>query len=147
MQDIPLIDISPLSSADSSARRAVSAQIGSACREVGFFVITGHGVAAERVAATFAASARFFAQPGEIKRRMAIGELGGNRGYVGLGIEKLDERLQPITRRPSTSSGPTAARGPTTPGLRCPGSAMSCSATSTACWRSGGPCTRRSRWT
>jgi isopenicillin N synthase-like dioxygenase len=92
MQDIPLIDISPLSSADSSARRAVSAQIGSACREVGFFVITGHGVAAERVAATFAASARFFAQPGEIKRRMAIGELGGNRGYVGLGIEKLDEK-------------------------------------------------------
>ena len=70
----------------------MSAQIGSACREVGFFVIVGHGVGAELVAATFAASAHFFAQPVEIKRRMAIGDLGSNRGYVGLGVEALDEK-------------------------------------------------------
>jgi isopenicillin N synthase-like dioxygenase len=43
------------------------------------------------VAATFAASARFFALPVATKRRLAIGQLGGNRGYVGLGVEALDE--------------------------------------------------------
>jgi isopenicillin N synthase-like dioxygenase len=69
----------------------VSAQIGSACREVGFFAICGHGVPADLMAATFAASAHFFALPVATKRGLAIGELGGNRGYVGLGVEALDE--------------------------------------------------------
>ena len=90
--DIPLIDISALRSANLSARRAVSAQIGAACREVGFFAIVGHGVSADLVADTFAASARFFALPAETKRRMAIGTLGSNRGYVGIGVEALDEK-------------------------------------------------------
>ncbi len=44
------------------------------------------------MATTFAASARFFALPVETKRAMAIGALGGNRGYVGLGVEALDEK-------------------------------------------------------
>ena len=88
---IPLVDVSALSSTDAAARRAVSAQIGDACREVGFFAIAGHGVPADLTAATFAASARFFAQPVATKGSLAIGELGGNRGYVGLGVEALDE--------------------------------------------------------
>lgn len=68
----------------------MSAQIGAACREAGFFAIAGHGVPADLVAAAFAASARLFALPEETKLGMAIGDLGGNRGYVGLGVEALD---------------------------------------------------------
>ena len=92
VQSIPVIDISALGAGDHAARHAVAALIGSACREVGFFIITGHGVALELIAETFAASAAFFAQAGETKRAMAIGELGSNRGYVGTGVEALDEK-------------------------------------------------------
>ena len=92
MHDIPLIDIAPLASGDPAARRAIAAQIGRACREVGFFVITGHGVPVPLIDATFAESARLFAQPTEVKRAMSIDRLGSNRGYVGLGVEALDEK-------------------------------------------------------
>jgi isopenicillin N synthase-like dioxygenase len=92
MNDLPLIDISALGSDDVKARQAVAQQIGAACRGAGFFVITGHGVPMELVADTFDDSARFFAMPAEIKQTMAIGLLGSNRGYVGLGIEALDEK-------------------------------------------------------
>jgi len=92
MHDIPLIDIAPLASEDPSARHAVASRIGTACREVGFFAITGHGVPAALMADTFAESARLFAQPDDVKRAMAIDKLGSNRGYVGLGVEALDEK-------------------------------------------------------
>lgn len=92
MHDIPLIDIAALASDDAAARRAVARRIGTACREVGFFAIVGHGVAPAQVAATFAQGARLFAQPVEVKRAMAIDKLGSNRGYVGLGVEALDEK-------------------------------------------------------
>ena len=90
-EDIPLIDIASLSSPDAAARREVATRIGAACREVGFFAVTSHGVPSEWIAETFAVSARFFALPVEVKRSMAIGTLGANRGYVGLGVESLDE--------------------------------------------------------
>ena len=92
MHSIPIIDITDLGSGDHAARRSVAAHVGSACREVGFFVITGHGVTSAAIDDTFAASAAFFAQSGEAKRAMAIGRLGHNRGYVGPGIEALDEK-------------------------------------------------------
>jgi isopenicillin N synthase-like dioxygenase len=92
MNDIPLIDIAPLASDHLAVRRMIAAQIGRACREVGFFVITGHGVPVPLIEATFAERARFFAQPPGFKRAMAIDRLGSNRGYVGLGVEALDEK-------------------------------------------------------
>ncbi len=70
----------------------MAALVGRASREVRVFVVTGHGVAPAVIADTFAASAAFFAQPGEAKRALAIGRSGHNRGYVGTGIEALDEK-------------------------------------------------------
>jgi len=90
MQDIPIIDISGLLDGDASARAGVAACIGRACREVGFFVITGHAVPDALVADTFAAGAAFFAQPADAKRALAIDRIGNNRGYVGTGVESLD---------------------------------------------------------
>ena len=92
MQHLPVIDIAGLHSTDRADRHVVAALIGGACREVGFFVVTGHGVPSDLIANTFAASAAFFAQPDDIKRAMAIGRLGHNRGYVGTGVEALDEQ-------------------------------------------------------
>ncbi|CAN5176325.1 oxidoreductase [soil metagenome] len=92
MDDLPLIDIAAITSTDADARRALAGRIGAACREVGFFVINGHGVPRDWIDQTFAASARLFALPAEAKRAMAIDKLGHNRGYVGLGVEALDEK-------------------------------------------------------
>ncbi len=92
MNSIPTIDIAEPIDGDAHARRRIAAQIGAACRGLGFFAITGHGVPERLVEQTFEASARFFAQPLGAKQALAIGRLGSNRGYVGLGVERLDEK-------------------------------------------------------
>jgi isopenicillin N synthase-like dioxygenase len=95
MDSIPFIDVSALTSSDIAQRRQVAARIGSACREVGFFAITGHGVAPSVVVEAFAASQAFFALDRLAKSEFAIARLGNNRGYVGLGVEALDEAATP----------------------------------------------------
>jgi isopenicillin N synthase-like dioxygenase len=95
MAQIPILDIAGLKSAEPTRRAAVAREVGFACRDTGFFAVTGHGVAEERIADTFAAAAEFFALPLETKRRLAIGAHGHNRGYVALGTESLDENATP----------------------------------------------------
>jgi isopenicillin N synthase-like dioxygenase len=92
IQAIPRIDIAALGSGDAAERRAVAAAVGNACREVGFFVIEGHGVSTALMADAFKQSARFFAQPTDAKSALSIDKLCSNRGYVGLGVEALDEK-------------------------------------------------------
>ena len=75
------------------------ALIGGACREVGFFVITDHGVASAVIADTFAASAVLFAQPDEAKRTMAIGRLGNNRATLAPASRPSTRRAEP-TKEP-----------------------------------------------
>lgn len=57
---IPLIDIGPSLSGDEAARRSVAAQIGEACREIGFFQITNHGVSRQAQAGILEQARRFF---------------------------------------------------------------------------------------
>ena len=45
MAAVPVIDISAYRGGDSAARRALAAEIDRTCREIGFMVISGHGVA------------------------------------------------------------------------------------------------------
>src|SRR4030095_1699807 len=89
---IPVSDISPLASRDTAQRARVAAEVGAACRDVGFFAITGHGVAPALLADAFAAGREFFALDRAAKQAIAIGKLGHNRGYVDFGAEALDEK-------------------------------------------------------
>ena len=93
--DLPLIDIAALDSTDAAARRDIADRIGAACRGAGFFAVSGHGVPPALVAATFDAAQRFFAQPLDAKQRLARVPDAGNHGYVGLGVESLDETAGP----------------------------------------------------
>lgn len=78
----PVIDIAPLrQSAAPTAVAAVAAAIDRACRDTGFFLVTGHGVPAARLIALDAAARRFFAQPDEVKADVAMAQ--GGRAWRG----------------------------------------------------------------
>ncbi len=92
---IPLIDIAALSGADITARRAVAQAVGAACRDIGFFAITGHGISATQMQQAFEAGRRLFDLDSETKEALSIRRHGHNRGYVALGVESLDEKAAP----------------------------------------------------
>ena len=84
---VPVIDIRPLVTGKGDAA-TVAAQLGAACREFGFFYITGHGVAEALQRRLEALSEAFFARP--VEEKMAIRmALGGRawRGYFPVGEE------------------------------------------------------------
>ena len=90
MSDIPVIDIAPLLHGSAEQAQAVAAALGHACREVGFFYITGHGIPPALKARVFDSSAAFFAGPASIRQAASFTGAGGNRGYIQLGGEALD---------------------------------------------------------
>ena len=87
MGSVPVIDVSGLYGSR-AAREAVAAQIDAACREIGFFCITGHGVSAALIEAVRRNARAFFARP--LADRMAIErEPPAFRGYIPLNTEGL----------------------------------------------------------
>jgi isopenicillin N synthase-like dioxygenase len=92
---LPLIEISALTSPDRTARLRLAREIGAACRDIGFFAITGHGMASHAIADGFALAHEVFALPPAIKSEFAIAKHGQNRGYIGLGVEALNEKTLP----------------------------------------------------
>lgn len=85
--DIPIIDISALV-ANSKEKINVAKQINSACREFGFFYVTGHGVNKLLEDKLENLSRQFFSQSVDVKQEIGM-ELGGRawRGYFPLGGE------------------------------------------------------------
>ena len=80
-----MIDISPLFSGDAVAKQAVAGQIGSACEDVGFFYISGHGLASELFARMDAAARAFFARPEGEKAKVSMERAGAAwRGWFPL---------------------------------------------------------------
>ena len=74
---LPVIDMGPLiGPAPAAARAGVAGQIQAACRERGFFYVTGHGVPDGLLDRLAEASAEFFALPLADKLEIAM-ELGG----------------------------------------------------------------------
>ncbi len=91
---IPVIDIDALVNDAPAARRTVAASaIGDACREIGFFYVTGHGVDAKLQVRLEAASRAFFSLPADEKLaiRMAIAGRAW-RGYFPVGAELTSGR-------------------------------------------------------
>ena len=87
---LPVIDVGPLvGGGPAAARAAVAGQIQAACRERGFFYVTGHGVPAGLLDELADASAEFFALPAADKLEIAM-ERGGRawRGFFPVGAER-----------------------------------------------------------
>jgi isopenicillin N synthase-like dioxygenase len=92
---IPVIDIAPLVKGSPEQAHAVASALGSACRDVGFFYISGHGVPPALIGRAFETSAAFFAGPASIREAASFSGPGGNRGYIRLGGETLDPGKPP----------------------------------------------------
>jgi len=92
---IPLIDVAPLLARDPEGERAIAEQMGAACRGIGFFYVTGHGIAPAQMQAVFTKAADFFTRDGDFKTRSAFTGTSSNRGYVKLGGESLDPTKPP----------------------------------------------------
>lgn len=84
--EIPVIDISPLRQGSLRARQVVADKIAEACRHVGFFYITGHGVAQALIDDAFAADKQFFDQP-YADRMKSAATRDHWRGYVPSKLE------------------------------------------------------------
>ncbi len=87
---MPVIDLDPLCHGGEAGLNEVAAQIGAACRGVGFFYVVNHGAPAALVADVFAKSRAFFAEPLSDRLDVAMEVVGGNRGYSGYMREALD---------------------------------------------------------
>jgi isopenicillin N synthase-like dioxygenase len=87
---LPIVDLALLREGDETSLTRIAAEVGAACRDVGFFYVVNRGVEAALIGGAFERSHAFFAMPLADKRRLAIEKIGGNRGYSGLLHEALD---------------------------------------------------------
>jgi isopenicillin N synthase-like dioxygenase len=91
---LPVIDVAPLvGGRQGRATAAVAEQIEAACRDRGFFYVTGHGVPADLLTELADASAEFFALPPADKLEIAMEHAGRAwRGYFPVGAELTSGR-------------------------------------------------------
>jgi isopenicillin N synthase-like dioxygenase len=89
MAAVPVIDISPYRGAEAAARRALAAEVDRICREIGFMVITGHGVDPDLIAAVEDVSRTFFDLPLEEKMQIVRPAPDVTRGYMPMKAEVL----------------------------------------------------------
>jgi isopenicillin N synthase-like dioxygenase len=86
---VPVIDIAPFRSANPARRQAVVEATGRAVNEIGFLVITGHGVDPALIAQTQTVSNTFFDLPLAEKHRVLRPALDVTRGYIPLEAESV----------------------------------------------------------
>ncbi len=91
---IPLIDFGAFLTGGPAERRDVALAMGEACRNIGFFYVTNHGVPEALIQRTLAEAKRFFALPPDRKAEIAIEKSSCHRGWFQLGGENLDPAKQ-----------------------------------------------------
>lgn len=88
MDAVPVLDILPFRRGD-AARSALAAEVDRTCREIGFMVISGHGVDPDLIAEVEALSRAFFDLPLEEKMRIVRPAPDVTRGYQPFKAEVL----------------------------------------------------------
>lgn len=86
---IETFDLAAFEAATGAARAAHADQLDRICRETGFLVVTGHGVAPDVIDAQWAAVRAFFALPADVKQDVAPPTPGAPYGYLGPDREAL----------------------------------------------------------
>ena len=92
---IPQIDFSPFLEGRETGKKQVASQIGKACREIGFFTLTDHGVSLDLIQRVFDANREFHQQPLEEKEEILISHSEHHRGYHPFSAEATDPNAKP----------------------------------------------------
>jgi len=79
--EIPVIDIAAFFNGAPATQKSIASRIDSACRDTGFFAITGHGADEKVMSATRAMAEAFFAMPAEEKLKVERPPQKVSRGY------------------------------------------------------------------
>ena len=106
---VPSIDLSPYLAGTMAGKREVAARVGRACAEIGFLLISGHGVSEDLIHDVYALSKRFYALPIAEKMRVERPAPDQVRGYSAVGGEGLSYSLDqpaPPDLKESFSIGP-----------------------------------------
>lgn len=90
---IPAIDIGPFLAGDPDGKRRVAAEVARACREIGFLVISGHGIAPETISTLVERGFAFFDLPTEVKARWHPTGEAKQRGWHGMATRGLSATL------------------------------------------------------
>ena len=90
---VPIINIAPYRTGPAAAKNEVVAAVDKACRDIGFLVITGHGVSPALIARVEATSRRFFKMPLDAKQALKRPQDDQVRGYSAVGNEGLSYSL------------------------------------------------------
>lgn len=85
-----VIDLSGLDASNDGAVRRIAPALGRACRDVGFFYISNHGVPTALLTGILRCAQAFFAAPQAEKDKFAITRSPHNRGYVSIASESLN---------------------------------------------------------
>ncbi len=93
-ESLPIIDIAPFRAGDPDKAPQVVDTIRQACEDIGFFIITGHGVSSELSERMYNTSRAFFDLPAEKKQRVKqTGEVLGGLMHFPLMAESLAATL------------------------------------------------------
>jgi isopenicillin N synthase-like dioxygenase len=90
---VPVIDIEPYRIGDTAAKRGVAEQVESACRDIGFLTIIGHGVPDALTTRCYNLAKQFFDLPASEKNVVARPRPDTIRGYSGVANEGLSYTL------------------------------------------------------
>jgi isopenicillin N synthase-like dioxygenase len=86
---VPVIDVAPFQAGDAATKREIARQVGQAVNDIGFLVITGHGVAPDLIDRVQRASNAFFDLPLAEKQRVLRPAPDVTRGYIPLEAESV----------------------------------------------------------
>jgi isopenicillin N synthase-like dioxygenase len=79
---LPVIDIAPfVSGGTADERRRVARELRQACIDIGFFYVSGHGIASSELDELLALGRRFFEQPHEVKMKAHQGLSRSREGF------------------------------------------------------------------
>ena len=113
MSIVPVIDIASARNGSHATRLAVAKQIGAACEDIGFFMVTGHDIPGEVIKRVDDLAREFFYRPQDEKMQVEIIPGQATRGYRSAGISTLARAGQdaPPDLRESLVTGSEAVPG------------------------------------
>ena len=100
LSEVPIIDFAEFLAGDQVQRQAVADRIAAACRDIGFFYITGHGVPEQLRTDVFAAAQAFYRRPQREKQAFLAtpewyrGWIPSNAGKVMSRTSRLFEQFR-----------------------------------------------------